>query len=186
MRELVSVASVFLFASLALAGNCRYATPGLATACDYAPVAAPVYEAPVVVQAAPVYAQPQVYAPVRQVYAAPVVKQVYAQQVQVVRQVRAVKQVQVVQQQVYAQPVQVVRQKSFYGGASFAPRQRFVGGGLFAPPARGIVSAPGAANGGLLGAAERITGIGDGTGQTAFGFLLGRFLPGGGGFNFRR
>jgi hypothetical protein len=63
---------------------------------------------------------------------------------------------------------------------SFAPQPASIFGNL-----RGRTAA-GAGAGGLLGAAEGLTGLGDGSGQFLQGALIARFLPGGGGFRFKR
>jgi hypothetical protein len=63
---------------------------------------------------------------------------------------------------------------------SFAPQPSSIFGNL-----RGRTAA-GAGAGGLLGAAEGLTGLGDGSGQFLQGALIARFLPGGGGFRFKR
>lgn len=75
------------------------------------------------------------------------------------------------------QNVFIGQQRGFAGGFGGQP-------GFFAQVRQNV--AQGAATGGLLGAAERLVGVGDGSGQLATGLLLGRFLPGGGGFRFKR
>lgn len=47
-------------------------------------------------------------------------------------------------------------------------------------------TADGAGRGGLFGAVEGLTGVGDGSGQFLQGAVIARFLPGGGGFRFKR
>lgn len=74
---------------------------------------------------------------------------------------------------------------------NFVVRQRGFGGGFGGgqPGFLGQIranAAQGAASGGLLGAAERVVGVGDGSGQFLQGALIARFLPGGGGFRFKR
>lgn len=163
----------------------------VATCVPQAPVAAlPAYAPPVVQQvpavtysvpaAAPVYAAPVLAAPAY--YATPVVRSfavpAYSYGVQqsfAVRRSFAVPS--------YAVPTVVnnnfvVRQRGFGGG---------FGGGQ--PGFLGQIranAAQGAASGGLLGAAERVVGVGDGSGQFLQGALIARFLPGGGGFRFKR
>lgn len=119
-------------------------------------VAVPVYQAQIVVpQVQAVAVQPVA---VQAVYAAPAVVQTYV--APVVHQQVIQRQV-VVEKQVVRQK-QVVQRANVYGGVG---RAGFAGGGL-----RGAF-APG--GGGIAGLAERITGIGDGSGQTANGALLG-------------
>lgn len=93
---------------------------------------------------------------------------------------------------VYRSQTQFV-QRSFatgavYGGGfvqqGFAPQRGFARAGFGGGGAFGGAFQPG--GGGLLGLGERITGLGDGSGQFLQGALIARFLPGGGGFRFKR
>lgn len=90
---------------------------------------------------------------------------------------------------------ELVQVPVYPSGHAFQSAPRFfpTGGGVAAAPiptgAFGALrgrAAAGASAGGLLGFAEGLTGFGDGSGQFLQGALIARFLPGGGGFRFKR
>jgi len=120
------------------------------------------YAAPVVVQQAPV------------VYAQPAVVQVPAVQTYTVAVPMVQQQVVYQQQQVYAAPV--VQQQAVYAQQNVVVRQQAAnvyGAGFGRAGGGGFLSGISNGQGGLLGAAERFTGLGSGDGQFLQGAGVG-------------
>jgi len=158
MRFLLSVLALFLFATLSFAGNCRYASSApvilqqqvyqssQVTYTQQVPVLAP---APVCTYASSAQAFVPSYAPA------------YIPQEQII-----------VKRRVFAAPAPVYAPQAQIGYGGYGaglPRQvGFAGGGFGGGPLR-----QGFQTGGILGAAERLSGLGDGSGQVGTGVILG-------------
>lgn len=185
MKNLFSLFAVTALALLAMAvpsyaGDCAVGTLVAPQAVTQTYV--PLQTQAVQVQTIQVPVQTRTYA-VQQIVQPQVVQQVYAQPIVVQRQ--AFVQQQVLHRQAFVQQNQYYQSQfapQFQQRQGFTQRQNFVGGG--GGGGFGIAQnfRQGNGSGGLLGGLERVTGLGDGSGQVGRGVVLGilgaRAFPG--------